>query len=131
MITSAHLYTTLLGSAGVLLTAAGYLLLKTRKTPEDRERERRQRISSTGRITDGFVVDAHEIVANGRTGSQFLVYRYDVAGVSYEASQDVTYLRHYVDLHTCKHGLPTSVRYDAQNPGDSIVISETWIGLRH
>jgi len=26
--------------------------------------------------------------------------------------------------------LPTSVRYDPHNPGNSIVVSEKWMGLR-
>ena len=59
-----------------------------------------------------------------------LVYTYDVAGVTYEASQDVTHLRQFIDLYSCRLGLPTSVKYDPHNPGDSIVISETWSGLR-
>ena len=58
-----------------------------------------------------------------------LIYQYDVAGVSYEASQDVTYLRQWINLHSCRLGLPTSVRYDARNPGNSMVISEGWMGL--
>ncbi len=59
-----------------------------------------------------------------------LIYTYDVAGVTYEASQDVTHLRQFIDLYSCRLGLPTSVKYDPHNPGDSIVISETWSGLR-
>jgi hypothetical protein len=53
-----------------------------------------------------------------------------VAGVSYEASQDVTYLRQWLNLHSCRLGLPTSVKYDARNPGNSMVIAEGWVGLR-
>jgi len=26
--------------------------------------------------------------------------------------------------------LPTSVKYDPQNPGNSLVVSERWMGLR-
>ena len=59
-----------------------------------------------------------------------LVYKYDVAGVTYEASQDVTHLRQFIDVYSCRLGLPASVKYDPHNPGDSIVISETWSGLR-
>ena len=42
----------------------------------------------------------------------------------------ITHLRHLVDLHSCKLGLPVSIRYDPANPGNSIVISENWTGLR-
>lgn len=102
-----------------------------RKTPEERERERRLRISEQGRITDGTVIDVSEVKLNGSGELQLLIYQYDVAGVSYEASQDVTHLRHMVDLHTCKVGLPASIKYDPTNPGNSIVVAETWSGLRH
>jgi len=50
--------------------------------------------------------------------------------VSYEASQDVTYLRQLINLHSCRLGVPTSVRYDPQNPINSMVVSERWVGLR-
>lgn len=102
-----------------------------RKTPEQRERERRLRISEQGRITDGTVIDVSEVKLNGSGELQLLIYQYDVAGVSYEASQDVTHLRHMVDLHTCRLGLPASIKYDPTNPGNSIVVAETWSGLRH
>ena len=104
---------------------------RRRKTPEQRERERRLRISGSGRITDGTVIDVSELSLNGSGELQLLIYQYDVAGVSYEASQDVTHLRHLVDLHTCRLGLPASIKYDPTNPGNSIVVAENWTGLRH
>jgi hypothetical protein len=119
-----------LGAAG-LLVAAGAWARRRRKTPEQLERERRLRISGIGRITDGTVVDVNEMDTNGSGELQLLIYHYDVAGVSYEASQDVSSLRHLVDLHSCRSGLMTSVKYDPSNPGNSIVISENWTGLRH
>ena len=121
------------------MAAAGlvyWLLRAQRKTPEQRERERRERIAAIGRITDGTVVDVCELPAegqhNGRAAkpAQLLIFHYDVAGVTYEASQDITQLRHFIDLHTCRVGLHTSVKYDPQNPGNSIVIAEEWTGLR-
>ena len=98
--------------------------------PEQRERQRRQRLAQIGRICDGTVLDVQEISANGRGSTQLLIYSYDVGGVSYEASQDVTHLRQIADIESCKLGLPSSVRYDPRNPGNSIVISESWTGLR-
>lgn len=118
-------------SAGLVLLGLGVLVARLRrKTPEQLERERRLRISEIGRITDGAVIDVNEIEVNGSDEIQLLVYRYDVAGVSYEASQDVTSLRHRVDLHSCRAGLMTSIKYDPANPGNSIVIAENWTGLR-
>ncbi len=120
------------GFAGLGVVAASVLLARLRrKTPEQRERERRLRICEIGRITDGAVIDVNEMNINGSDEIQLLMYRYDVAGVSYEASQDVTSLRHRVDLHSCRAGLMTSIKYDPANPGNSIVIAENWSGLRH
>jgi hypothetical protein len=101
-----------------------------RTTPEQRERQRRQRLAQMGRICDGTVLDVQEFSANGHGPTQLLIYSYDVGGVSYEASQDVTHLRQIVDIESCRLGLPSSVRYDPRNPGNSIVVSEAWTGLR-
>ena len=123
-------YPLVLGLAGVLLLIVALLSRRRRKTPEDYERERRQRINLHGRIADGNILDVQEIQLDGRGWAQMLIYQYDVAGVTYEASQDITYLRHLVDLYSCRLGLATSVKYDTSNPGDSIVVSEGWIGVR-
>src|SRR5208282_3917140 len=102
------------------------------KKPDDQiERDRRAQITLGGRIIDGNVIDVLEL-EDDETGRQMilLIYTYDVAGVTYEASQDVSHLRQFIDLYSCRLGLPASVKYDPHNPGDSIVISETWSGLR-
>ena len=123
-------YPVLLAAAGALILTASLLSRRRRKTPEDHERERRQRINQHGRIADGNILDVQEIELDGRGWAQMLIYQYDVAGVTYEASQDITYLRHLVDLYSCRLGVATSVKYDTSNPGDSIVVSEGWTGLR-
>ena len=119
-----------IASAGLLFGANAWVRSR-RKTPDQKERERRMRISEMGRITDGTVIDVNEMQTNGSGELQLLIYHYDVAGVSYEASQDVSSLRHMVDLHSCRAGLMTSIKYDPGNPGNSIVISENWTGLRN
>ena len=118
-------------AAGLLGAAvAAYLVFgRKKKTPAEIERERRDWLNQIGRITDGTVIDVQELVPNGHPAATMLIFQYDVGGVSYEASQDVTYLRQWVNLHSCRLGLPTSVRYDPQNPGNSIVVSERWSGL--
>jgi hypothetical protein len=129
---SLRLYLILAVAAAGLLLAVWAWARSRRKTPEQREQERRLRISAIGRITDGAVIDVNEMPGDkGSAELQLLIYQYDVAGVSYEASQDVTNLRHRVDLHSCRAGLMTSIKYDPANPGNSIVISENWNGLRH
>jgi len=123
-------YPLVIGFAGAILLTVGLLSRRRRKTREDCERERRQRINQHGRIADGNILDVQEIQLDGRDWAQMLIYQYDVAGVTYEASQDITYLRHLVDLYSCRLGLATSVKYDISNPADSIVVAEGWVGPR-
>jgi hypothetical protein len=126
---SFRLYVFVAGACGAVL--ASYLLFRGKpKTPKEMETQRRAWLDQVGRITDGTVIDVQEQNASEHSFSTFLIFQYDVAGVSYEASQDVTYLRQRINLHSCRLGLPTSVRYDPQNPGNSIVVSERWMGLR-
>ena len=127
---SLRLYELIAGGSVTLL--GGYVLLRRKpKSPEEIERERRAWLETTGRITDGTVIDVQELApSNGHHAAVMLIYKYDVAGVSYECSQDVTYLRHWINLHSCRLGLHTSVKYDPQNPGNSLVVSERWMGLR-
>lgn len=124
-----NIYVIALGGAGVLLALSWFLRRKP-KRPEEIERKRRAWLDQVGRITDGTVIDVQEVQNGRERASTMLIFQYDVAGVSYEASQDVTYLRQLINLHSCRLGLPTSVRYDPQNPGNSIVVSERWMGLR-
>ena|SRR5579871_4857338 len=128
--TPLRFYALLIGGIAALAGSAAWYVRRHAKTAEQREQERRQRINLHGRITDGTVIDVQELTPNGHGPIQLLIYQYDVAGVSYEASQDVTYLRQFIDLHSCKLGLPASIKYDPQNPGNSIVIAEGWSGLR-
>ena len=124
-----RLYTLVAGGASAVLVA--YLMFgRKHKSPREVERERREWLNQIGRITDGTVIDVQEIASEGGPPATMLIFQYDVGGVSYEASQDVTHLRQHLNLHSCRIGLPTSVRYDPQNPGNSIVVSEKWMGLR-
>jgi hypothetical protein len=119
-------------AAGSAVVVSAYVLLRRKpKTADDIEKERRGWLEGIGRISDGTVIDVQELSPdNGNRAATLLIYKYDVAGVSYECSQDVTYLRHWINLHSCRLGLPTSVKYDPQNPGNSLVVSEGWMGLR-
>jgi hypothetical protein len=118
-------------TAFAIVAASSMLVLGGRKkTPEQREILRRQRISTHGRITDGTVLDVRELDSGNGHSLQLVIYSYDVAGVQYECSQDVTHLRQFLDLHSCRIGVATSVKYDPRSPGNSIVVAETWCGLR-
>jgi hypothetical protein len=122
---------TLTGAVVIAAVASSVLWLGGRKkTPEQRETLRRQRINAQGRITDGTVLDVQEFDSDTDHSLQMVIYTYDVAGVQYECAQDVTHLRQFLDLHSCRIGVTTSVKYDPRSPGNSIVVAETWCGLR-
>jgi hypothetical protein len=129
MLTSLRLYAVI----GGIVVAAGLTALRfatrRKKSAEEHESDRRELLDKIGRLIDGTVIDVVELNPEEANAAQSLIYNYDVAGVQYEASQDVTHLRQYVDLQNCRIGVPTSVKYDAQNPGNSIVVSERWTGL--
>jgi hypothetical protein len=119
-----------LGTAAAIV---GYVLLsrKPRTLGDSFELVRRTNLTQGGRIIDGTVIDVQELEESADSRQMILlIYTYDVAGVTYEASQDVTRLRQFIDLYSCRLGLHASVKYDPHNPGDSIVISEKWSGLR-
>lgn len=126
---SLRLYSIAGGLFMAVSLSAFYVVRRRRKSPEQLERQRRDFLQKVGRIIDGTVIDVAEFDQHG-SPVQLLIYTYDVAGVSYEASQDITHLRQHIDMHTCRIGLPASIRYDPQNPGNSIVIAEGWSGLR-
>jgi len=112
-----------------------YLLRRPRPTAEEIEHARRERLTEIGRITDGTITETAEgqihhlaEIEQDRSTPQMIVYNYRIAGVSYEAAQDVTALAELVrDVRT---DLPVQVRYEPHNPCNSIVVAEGWSGLR-
>ena len=123
-----------LAAVGVCLGgAAAYALLRRRPSPDELERKRRDLLVQQGRIIDATVIDISDLTAeeSGRpNGMQLILYKYEAAGVVYECSQDVTMLRHLVNIYDCRLGFPASVRYDPHNPGNSLIVAESWSGLR-
>jgi hypothetical protein len=108
--------------------AAGYLLTRKKPSPEEIERARRDQLSTMGRITDGTITDAPCAADDPTRTPRLLIYDYRIAGVTYECAQDVTALADHVrDIRT---DLPIQVRYDLHNPANSIVVAESWSGLR-
>jgi hypothetical protein len=125
------------------LTAVGiaiYAFTRKKPTPEEIERERRELLARAGRITDGTIMDTMvtEALINGGVATttedgsavtpQIIVYNYRIAGVTYECAQDVTALPELV--HGIRTDLPIQVRYMPHNPANSIVVAESWSGLR-
>jgi hypothetical protein len=114
--------------AAALAGLTAYLMLRRRLTPEQKEAKRRTRLAAVGRVIDGELIDA----TTEAERPQALIYRYRVSGVTYECGQNISTLISILpDLGegTDIFGVPVQVRYDRDNPADSIVISETWNGL--
>jgi hypothetical protein len=117
--------------------ATSYLLTRKRITSAEREHIRRNYLAHAGRITDGSITETQWLVPapNGPdappaspTTPAILLYRYRIAGVTYECAQDVTHLPEHV--RQVRVDLPVQVRFDPRNPANSIVVAESWSGLR-
>jgi len=127
-----------------------YVLTRRKITPEEIERARRDQLALIGRITDGSITETQWIATTPTHPVQHLhfdpaldsdtsqvlptdtpavlVYRYMIAGVTYECAQDVHSLAEHV--RHVRIDLPVQVRFDPRNPGNSIVVAESWSGLR-
>jgi hypothetical protein len=118
--------------AAVAVTSLAVWITRRRRVPPiEAERRRRLWLVRHGRLIDGTVLDLTEIPAEkpaDGTG-QYLLYQYEIAGVAYESSQEVTHLGGYVDIQNCRIDLPASIKYDPHNPANSIVVAENWSGL--
>lgn len=113
---------------------AAWTLRRKRKSEEEIERERRLSLVRAGRIVDGTVVDIADLNPgeSGRPeGLKLILYRYEISGVIYNCSQDVTHMTGLVDIYQCRLSFPASIRYDAHNPENSIIVAENWTGLRN
>ena len=116
--------TAVVAGAAAIAGVAWLILRRSRPSEEEIERQRRELLATTGRITDGSITD----VPTTDGSPLIIVYNYRIAGVSYECAQDVTALAEQV--RDVRADLPIQVRYDMHNPGNSIVIAESWSGLR-
>ena len=143
---SPRVVTAISASAAAIVAALGYVFTRKRPTAEEIERERRDLLARSGRITDGTIMDtmvtearsggqsvsevfdASTTASESATTPQIIVYNYRIAGVTYECAQDVTALAELV--HGIRTDLPVQVRYLPQNPANSIVVAESWSGLR-
>ena len=112
-----------LGAACLVTLAAIAFAMSRRPSAKLLEERRRKRLATVGRIVDGSLIDAEPAEA----APQVIIYRYRIAGVTYECSQDVSALGSLVT--NLRLDYPVQVRYSRENPADSIVVSETWNGL--
>ena len=88
-----------------------------RKKKED-EASRIARLSKTGRMADGRIIDA----ISGEDGRILqVVYTYVLAGVQFESSQDLSPTQQSRP-HDYAPGKHIVVRYDPRSPANSIVV---------
>lgn len=99
-----------------------------RKDPAELERLRRLDVNRRGRISAGKIMDVVE-AESGSSASRLVVYKYEVAGVTYEAAQDVQPLPTIAAGAHALLGQTVSVKYDPQKPTNSIIACETWCGV--
>lgn len=116
--------TVALGSVCVGALAIIAIVAARRPSAKQLEERRRQRLAAIGRIVDGSIIDAEPVDGT----PQVIIYSYRIAGVTYECSQDVSALGPMVA--NLRLDYPVQVRYNRENPADSIVVAETWNGLR-
>lgn len=105
----------------VAAVAVGLLFYFRRKVaPEELERRRRLAVNSNGRMRDAVVIDVQDSV---------LQYTYEVRGVTYTASQDLKGLSSAPEDPALLLGVGV-VKYLPKDPANSIMVCETWSGLR-
>lgn len=106
-------------SAG-LLSLAVWIVYRRRMTPAERERRRRVMVNKTQRTTEATVTEAT---------AEMIHFQYELRGVRYFASQDVSVLGAYLPEDITRLIGPVSAKYDPRNPANSIVVCEDWTGL--
>ena len=138
------------GMGGALIAAIAmiaYAFLRPAVNPEEEERKRRLHLNQIGRIAEGQIVELVERppeskeARKGLFGSSarplkdmrprhLVSYSYLISGVTYQTAQDITGLESQIRLERLVAGQPASIKYDAANPSDSILVADDWSGLR-
>lgn len=140
----------MVGMGGALIAAVAmiaYAFLRPAVNPEEEERKRRLHLNQIGRIAEGQIVELVERppeskeARKGLFGSSarplkdirprhLVSYSYLISGVTYQTAQDITGLESQIRLERLVAGQPASIKYDAANPSDSILVADDWSGLR-
>jgi len=108
-------------AAAAALLATFVVVLRRRKSPEEVERERRDVVNRHGRLSDATVTEIDESAIS---------FNYSVAGVEYHATQCISSITNPLrrDAHNALG--PATVKYLPNNPANSIILCESWSGLR-
>ena len=140
----------LLAMGGALIAALAmiaYAFFRPAVNTEDEERKRRLHLNQIGRIAEGQIVELVERPPESKEAPKGLFgasarplkdmrprhlvsYSYLISGVTYQTAQDITGLESQIRLERLVAGQPASIKYDAANPSDSILVADDWSGLR-
>ena len=135
------------GAAIAALAMVAYAFLRPAVNPEEEERRRRLHLNQIGRIAEGQIVELVEhppVPKEARKGlfgagarpladmrpRHLVSYSYLISGVTYQTAQDITGLESQIRLERLVAGQPASIKYDASNPSNSILVADDWSGLR-
>jgi len=111
----------LIALAIALTAAAVWIGYNKRNSPERREQRRRLYVNREGRLGEAMIIDVID---------DTLVYQYQVNGVSYTGSQDVSTLRQFLPGGFDRLIGQVTIKYILRNPPNSILLCEVWSGLR-
>lgn len=103
------------------MAALAWVLWNSKRDPAERELRRRSLISLQGRMGDGYITDVSDTA---------IYYTYCVRGVEYAASQDITTFRETLPEKLESLIGPVTLKFLPNNPGNSIVVCESWRGVR-
>ena len=107
-----------------VVSLGAYLLwraLRSWRDPVERERKRRSILYQQGRMAQALITDFRDSV---------FYYSYEISGVAYAASQDVSALGARVPSEPSALIGHSALKYHPRNPANSILICEEWSGLR-
>ena len=118
------------GAAGALVAIWVWRIVKNwrRPSPAEVERLRRRAVNTYGRISTGKILELLEPTPDGPAGP-VLMYEYEVAGVTYQAAQDVSAMPEVAAASPFLPGQVASVKYDPRQPTNSILACEDWCGV--
>ena len=108
-----------------------WLAFRRRPTPEELELARRLFLTQSGRLVDGNLLEVCPVPTDDGRTLTMLIYDYLIGGVDYQCAQDITDMTAVVNVDQVRAGFPCSVRYQPGHPQNSIVVAESWSGLRN
>jgi hypothetical protein len=97
-----------------------YTCIQRSRSPLERERRRRIKLHVNGRLTQVTIFQADQAV---------IQYGYEIAGVAYDTTQDISSLTGFLPRPACQLIGSATAKYDPRNPANSIILCEHWQGF--